>query len=254
MKTQQNNSYKIKLGIFVTLALLILFAIIFFIGSQQNLFSSKFKIHTEFRNVSGLQIGGQVRFSGISVGTIENIEIINDSTVSVMALMVNDVKKFIKQDSKASISSEGVIGDKILVVSQGSSNAAEIEDGETIQSFEPVEFDAILSSIKITAENAEVISDELATMLVGINEGEGTLGKLMNDEGVAQDLEKTMENLKKGTKGLEQNMEAAKHNFLLRGFFKKKAREKEKAKEEAQKKAEREAEEKAEELEGKTSN
>src|SRR5690606_27691792 len=116
MKTKQ-NAYKIKLGIFVTIGLLILFVIIFFIGSNQNLFSSKFRINTNFGNVSGLQVGGQVRFSGIAVGTIENIQIVNDSTVNVGLIIDNDVKKFIKKDSKASIASEGVIGDKILVIS-----------------------------------------------------------------------------------------------------------------------------------------
>jgi len=236
MKTK-NNAYKIKLGIFVSIGIIILFTIIFFIGTNQNLFSSKFKIYTNFRNVSGLQIGGQVRFSGIAVGTIENIAIVNDSTVNVTAMLNNDVKKFIKKDSKASISSEGVIGDKILVISQGTANSSEVADGSSIKSEEPVEFDAILSSIQVTAENAEVITDELAIMLIGINEGEGTLGKLLNDEGVAEDLEKTMENLKQGSEGLEQNMEAAKNNFLLRGYFRKKEREKEKARKEAEEEA-----------------
>lgn len=235
---KNNNAYKIKLGIFVSFGLLILFIIIFFIGNNQNLFSSKFKIGANFKNVSGLQVGGQVRFSGISVGTIENIQIVNDSTVLVIATIDNDVKKFIKKDSKASIASEGVIGDKILAISQGSSKSGEISDGDTIISFEPVEFNDILSSIKITTENAEVITDELAIILIDINEGEGTLGALLNNEGLAKDLENTMENLRKGSKGLEQNMEAAKHNFLLRGFFRKKEREKEKARAAAEKEAE----------------
>lgn len=242
----RNNTYKIKLGIFVSIGIIILFVIIFFIGSNQKLFSSKFKVNTHFRNVSGLNVGGQVRFLGIPVGTIENIEIINDSTVNVMAMMDNDIKKFIKNDSKASIVSEGVIGDKILVISQGSQKAAEIKDGSSIKSVEPLEFDAILSSVKVTAENAEIITDELATMLIGVNNGQGTLGKLLNDDSVAKDMEKTMENLRKGSKGLEQNMEAAKSNFLLRGYFKKKEKEKEKAQKELEKEAEKkkEAEEK----------
>lgn len=241
MKTA-NNAYKIKLGIFVTIGILILFTIIFFIGSNQNLFSSKFKIYTNFNNVSGLQVGGEVRFSGISIGTIENIAIINDSTVNVTAILDNDVKKFIKKDSKASISSEGVIGDKILVISQGSSDSPEVADGSSIKSDEPVEFDAILSSIQVTAQNAEIITEEMAIMLIGINEGEGTLGKLLTDEGVAEDLEATMENLKQGSEGLEQNMEAAKNNFLLRGYFRKKEREKERARKEAEELAKKQAE------------
>lgn len=237
------QTYKIKLGIFVSLGIAILFLIIFFIGTNQNLFSSKFKIHTNFRNVSGLQVGAQVRFSGISVGTVENIAIVNDSTVNVEAVMDKDVQKFIKKDSKASITSEGVIGNKILTISQGSTQLPEIKDGATIASFEPLEFDNILSSIKITAENAEVITGELALLFNNINNGKGTIGKLMTDKEMAKDLDKTMENLRKSSKGLNENMEAAKHNFLLRGYFKKKEKEKEKQEKEAQKEAEKQAKE-----------
>ncbi|MFA9189632.1 MlaD family protein [Flavobacterium sp. FBOR7N2.3] len=238
MKTN-SNAYKVKLGIFVSLGILILFLIIFFIGTNQNLFGSKFRINTNFRNVSGLQIGAQVRFSGIAIGTVENIAIINDSTVNVEAVMDLDVKKFIKKDSKASIASEGVIGNKILIISQGSTKLPEIKDGATITSMEPLEFDAILSSVQVTAENAEIITSELALLLNNVNNGEGTIGKLMNDEEMAKDLDKTMENLRKSSKGLNENMEAAKSNFLLRGYFKKKEKEKEKEAERLKKEAEK---------------
>ncbi|WP_130733581.1 MlaD family protein [Flavobacterium sp. J27] len=239
----QNNSYKIKLGLFVSLGLVFLIAIIFLIGSQQHLFSSEIQLTTRFKNASGLQIGSSVRFSGIDVGTVDNIEIVNDSTVQVDLSIKSDIKKFIKKNSKASIGSEGVIGDKLLTISQGSSTSKEVDDGDVIGSYEPVEMDAILASVKVTAENAEVITDELALLLGDINEGEGTLGKLMNDEGMAEDLEKTMENLRKSSKGLNENMEAAKHNFLLRGYFRKKEREKRKALEKAQEEAENTKEE-----------
>ncbi|MFA9190683.1 MlaD family protein [Flavobacterium sp. FZUC8N2.13] len=247
--TTSSTTYKIKLGIFVSLGILILFLIIFFIGTNQNLFGSKFRVKANFRNVSGLQIGSQVRFSGIAVGTIENIVIINDSTVNVEAVMDQEIKRFIKKDSKASIASEGVIGNKILIISQGNTRLPQVKDGATIDSFEPVEFDDIISSIKVTAENAEIITGELALLLNNINNGEGTIGKLMNDEQMAKDLDKTMENLKKSSKGLSENMEAAKSNFLLRGYFKKKEKEAEKVKKEAEKKendAKKQAEKEAE--------
>ncbi|MFD2907142.1 MlaD family protein [Flavobacterium ardleyense] len=239
-----NTNYKKKLGLFVFIGLLFFFGIIFLIGRQQNLFSSEIKLTTTFKNASGLKVGNAVRFSGINIGTVKEIEIINDSTVKVDMSIKDDTKKFIKTNSKASISSEGVIGDKILVISQGSSNLKSVKDGQKIGSFEPVEFSDVLASVKVTAENAELITDELATLLIEINEGEGTLGRLINDESMANNLDATMENLRKSSKGLNENMEAAKHNFLLRGYFKKKEKAKEKAAKEAQKLAEKEAEEK----------
>ena len=232
-------TYKIKLGLFIFLGLLFFVGIIFLIGSKQNLFSSQIQLSTTFQNASGLKVGNAVRFSGIAIGTVDNIEIINDSTVKVDMMIKDDVKKFIKTDSQASISSEGVIGDKILVISQGSATSKSVKNGQKIKSFEPVEFDDILASIKISAENAEVITDELATVLVSINEGEGTIGRLMNDEDIAQDLDATMENLRKSCKGLNENMEAAKNSFLLRGYFKKKAREREKQKRQLEKEAQK---------------
>ena len=230
-------SYKLKLGFFVFIGLIFFFGIIFLIGSKQNLFNAQIQLSTTFQNASGLKVGNTVRFSGISIGTVENIEIINDSTVKVDLMIKDDVKKFIKTDSKASISSEGVIGDKILVISQGSSQSKSVKDGDKVKSFEPVEFDDILASVKISAENAEVITDELATVLVSINEGEGTIGRLINDEEIAEDLDATMENLRKSSKGLNENMEAAKHSFLLRGYFKKKAKERAKQNKELEKEA-----------------
>ncbi|MCG9792611.1 MlaD family protein [Flavobacterium algicola] len=239
-----NSKYKVKLGIFVSIGILILLVIIFFIGNNQNLFTSKFTINSNFRNVSGLQVGGQVRFLGIAVGTVESVAIINDSTVNVAFVMDDDIKKFIKKDSKASITSEGVIGDKILMISQGSTKSPEVKNGDKINSVEPVEFTSILSSIEVSANNAEVITDELATLLTSVNDSEGVLGKLLNDEKIAADMKKTVENLRKGSKGLEQNMEAAKHNFLLKGYFNKKEREKEKAEKEAIKEQEKREKEK----------
>lgn len=238
-----NTNYKQKLGFFVFIGLLFFFGIIFLIGRHQNLFSSEIKLSTTFHNASGLKVGNAVRFSGINIGTIDEIQIINDSTVKVGMNIKDDTKKFIKTDSKASISSEGVIGDKILVISQGSSNLKSVVDGQKIGSFEPVEFNDVIASIKVTAENAELVTDELATLLIEINEGKGTLGQLINDESMAKDLDATMANLRKSSKGLSENMEAAKHNFLLRGYFKKKEKEKEKAAKEAKKLAEKEAEE-----------
>lgn len=234
----KDKSYKVKLGLFVAIGILFFVVIIFLIGSQQNLFSSQIQLTTYFKNASGLKVGSSVRFSGINIGTVDNVEIVNDSTVRVDMSVKEDVQKFVKTDSKASIGSEGVIGDKLLTISQGTFNSKAIANGGKITSFEPVEMDDIMASIKVTGENAEIITSELALLLGDINDGEGTLGKLLNDEGMADNLDKTMENLRKSSKGLNENMEAAKENFLLRGYFRKKEREKQKAIEKAEKEAE----------------
>lgn len=235
-----SNQFKIRLGLFVVIGLVLFTLAIFLIGRQKNLFDPVFKLTSTFNNVSGLQVGNSVRFAGINVGTVDNINIINDSTVKVDLLIKNDVKKFIKADCQASIGSEGLIGDKLVVISQGQNSGKEVQEGQMLKSSEPVETDAIIASLQVTAENFEIISDNLAQIMVKINSGKGTLGRLIQDTTIAQNLNQTIVNLKKGTKGLDDNMEAAKHNFLLKGYFKKKAKEAEKKKEEAAEKREEE--------------
>jgi len=133
-----------------------------------------------------------------------------------------EVKQFIKSDSEVAIGSEGLIGDRLLIITQGSTNATLATEGQHLASKEPVETDAIISSLQVTAGNAEVISYQLADIMTKINGGEGTLGRLIQDTTIAENLNQTIVNLKKSSKGLDENMNAAKHNFLFRGYFKKK--------------------------------
>lgn len=216
--------FKVRLGLFVAGGLALFVLAIFIIGKQKNLFNPVFKLTTTFYNVSGLQVGNNIRFSGITIGTVDNIAIINDSTVKVTMLIRKEVRQFIKSDSEVAIGSEGLIGDRLLVISQGSFDAPLAREGEQLESVEPVETDAIMLSLKVTAENAEIITQELAEIMIKINSGDGTLGRLIQDTTIARNIDQTIINLKKSSKGLDENMEAAKHNFLLKGFFNKKAR------------------------------
>ena len=224
------SKFKIRLGLFITIGLTLFALAIFIIGKQKNMFSSVIKLTSTFYNVSGLQVGNNVRFSGINVGTVDNISIINDSTVKVDILIRKNVKKFIKSDSEVAIGSEGLIGDRILNITQGSNNAPEVKEGQQLYSYEPVESDAIMASLQVTAGNAEIISYQLAEIMLKINSGNGTLGRLIQDTVLAENLNQTMQNLKKSSKGLDENMEAVKHNILLKGYFNKKEKTQEKKK------------------------
>jgi phospholipid/cholesterol/gamma-HCH transport system substrate-binding protein len=225
-----SSAFKIKLGLFMTIGLFLFVIAIFIIGKQKNLFNPVFKLITTFYNVSGLEVGSNIRFSGINIGTIDNIQIINDSTVKVEMLIVKRVQQFIKSDCVASIGTSGIIGDRILVISQGTSDAPVARDGQRIRSKEPVETDEIMESILATTDNAAIISDQLVEILFKINSGQGTLGRLIQDTVIAENLNQTILNLKKGSKGLDENMNAAKENFLLKGYYKRKQREADKKK------------------------
>jgi phospholipid/cholesterol/gamma-HCH transport system substrate-binding protein len=224
------QKFKVRLGLFITGALVFFVIAIFIIGRQKNLFNPVYKLTTTFYNVSGLQVGNNIRFSGINVGTVDNITIINDSTVRVDMLIRKDVQQFIKSDCEAGIGSAGIIGDRILVITQGSNDAPLAKDGQQIVSKEPVEPDAIMASMQMTVDNAVIISYQLAEILIKVNSGSGTLGRLLQDSTIAENINQTIVNLRKSSKGLNENMNAAKDNFLLRGYFKKKEKAAEKEK------------------------
>ena len=232
------QKFKIRLGLFVAGGLALFVIAVFIIGKQKNLFNPVFKITSTFHNVGGLQIGNNVRFSGINVGTVDNIVIINDSTVRTDLIIKEEVRQFIKSDCKVAIGSEGIIGDKLVTISQGSDEAPLVKEGQQLRSSEPVETDAIMAGLRVTVGNAEVITQQLAEIMTKINTGKGTLGRLIQDKTLAENLNKTVLNLKKSSKSLDENMTAAKHNFFLKGYFNKKAKKAAQKKEDAKKAAE----------------
>jgi phospholipid/cholesterol/gamma-HCH transport system substrate-binding protein len=225
--------FKVRLGMFIAGGFALFVIAVFLIGKQKNLFNPVFKLTTTFYNVSGLQVGSNIRFSGINVGTVDDIVIVNDSTVRVDMLIKKSVRRFIKADCQAGIGSAGIIGDRILIITQGSTDAPFPKDGQHIASKEPVETDAILASAKVTVGNAEIISNQLAKIMGNLNSKNGTLGRLIKDSTMANNISQTIVSLKKSSKGLDENMNAAKDNFMLRGYFKKKEKAAQKVKDDA---------------------
>ena len=164
---------------FIIGGLLLFVLAIFIIGKQRNMFNPVFTLSATFRNISGLQVGNNVRFSGINVGTVDNIKIINDTMVRVDMIVKKEVQPFIKADCEAGIGSEGIVGDRLITITQGSISAPMIKDGQQLSSTEPVETDEIIASLKISAGNAEIITEQLAEITIKINNGEGIIGRLI---------------------------------------------------------------------------
>jgi phospholipid/cholesterol/gamma-HCH transport system substrate-binding protein len=226
MKTETTN--RTKLGLFVLIGILLFVAAIYFIGAKQQLFNSTFRVTTTFNDVSGLQVGNNVRFAGITVGTIENIEILNDTTVKVDMVVDSKVKQFIRKDSKAVIGSDGLMGSKIMNILPGTSNTDEISHNDVIASVPPLNMDEIVAKLRTTVDNAASISSDLSGIFHHMRAGKGTMGKLLMDEKFASTIDKTLNNVEEGTKGFKQNMDAAQDNVLLRGYFKKQKKKEEK--------------------------
>src|SRR6185312_10970854 len=153
MKT--TSGQKIKIGVFALAGLAVLIIAIFLIGNKKGLFSSTFNVHGLFKNVNGLQVGNNARFAGINVGVVEDIQIINDTTVKVVLTLNEDVRKFIKKDAKLSIGSDGLMGDKLVVIAPGGSTSNEqVNNGDQLAGVNPLDVDKIINKFTKIADNA----------------------------------------------------------------------------------------------------
>ncbi len=221
-------SQKVRIGLFTFIGLLVLIAAVFFIGNQKSLFS--------------------VRFAGINVGVVDNIAITNDTAVNVTVTIEKEVKKFIKKDARMSIGSDGLMGDKLIVLMPGGANTTEmVEDGDKIGSVNPIDMDKMIGKFTKMADNAGTLIENLSQVVAKVNNGQGSIGRLLNSDKMAREMESTisqakstMKTVHKTTNTLNEDLKAAQSNFLLKGFFKKK----EKAKQDSLKKIQ-EAKEKA---------
>lgn len=211
-----------RLGLFIVIALLIFAAGVFWIGEKHFLFSSTYRLVAEFPNVAGLNGGAEVRVGGIHEGTVRQIQLPvrpNDKVQVVMEL-ANGTRSVIKNDSVATIYSEGLVGDKFVEISFGSEQAPEVKNGDTIRGEPPLQLSdllnktsEVLDTTKGAIDNVNQTASNLNSITTKINKGQGSIGALINDKRIYQ-------NVNAGTNAFKEDMEALKHNFFLRGFFK----------------------------------
>jgi phospholipid/cholesterol/gamma-HCH transport system substrate-binding protein len=219
---EKESINKVKLGIFLVIGLTILSLGTYFIGESKKLFSNTFRIHSVFKDINGLQVGNNVRFAGMTIGSIESINMLTDTSVQVDMVIDTDKMQFIKKDATSIIGSDGLMGNKILNINPGSMNGKIIENEDFIGTIIPVSFDKIIQQLSKTSENAALITGDLAMISGNIKNGKGTIGKLFMDSVFAENINGTIVNVKDGAESFTQNMDAAKKSIFLRGLFKKK--------------------------------
>ena len=225
-----------RLGAFIVATVAILAVGIFIIGSKQYLFSSTYRLQAQFDNVEGLDEGGDVRVGGVHVGTVRKIVLPHKPGEKVTVVM--DLQKatheIIKKDSVASIETEGLLGNQYMAISSGSPRAADVREDDTIASQPPLEMSdlllkasGLLDGSQQAIQNATRAAANLDSITAKINRGEGTVGALVNNKDLYNNLEDTsssmrdtMTQAKAGVTDFQENMEALKHNFFVRGYFK----------------------------------
>jgi len=230
-----------RLGFFIVTTLAILAAGVFIIGSKEYLFHSTYQLKTEFANVAGLAAGADVQVGGVHSGTVRSIALPNrpDGKVTVVMDLNQTTHDIIKQDSVASIETEGLLGNQYLAISFGAAGQADVKNGDTIRSEPPLEMSAmekkmngILDSSQEAMANVTQATGHLNSVSDKIDSGKGTVGLLVNDKQLYNNLEQTtaslndtMTHAQAGVTDFQENMEALKHNFFVSGYFKKRGYE-----------------------------
>lgn len=173
-----------RLGAFTFIGTVILVLGIFLIGNKDLLFQETFELKAYFPTVEGLRVGAPVRLTGIDVGSIKSIEFIADTTSKILVSMriKKDVQQFIKKDSRASIETEGLVGNKVLIIYGGSGSVPAVQDGDVLPIKMPVTYAEIIEETQGILSYIKEISKQFSLVLKKVNEGEGTMGKLLNDK------------------------------------------------------------------------
>jgi phospholipid/cholesterol/gamma-HCH transport system substrate-binding protein len=173
----------IKLGIFIFIGVFLLVLAIFLIGDKNAIFSSRFKVVAYFYDIQGLRNGAVVRLSGIDVGNVNSVEFSGDSgRVAVHMDLLEDIRKFIRTDTKASIETEGLVGNKVVILEIGSGTGEPIRDGSVIQSKEPIGFAQIIEETQGIMGYTKEMTKDISEIVSRVNRGEGTIGKILVDE------------------------------------------------------------------------
>ncbi len=203
---EKSTHQKIRLGLFVILGSLFFIVTVYFIGNKKDMFTKTIEISAQFNNINGLQTGNNVRFSGINVGTVKKIVILNDSLIRVDMIIEDNVVSHIKKDAVASIGTDGLVGNMIINIVPGKGVSEPVSQGDSILSENKTSTDEILKTINSTSTNAKLITDNLVKITHQLNSKNGTMGMLINDTEMSTDLKQTISNLKITTQSTSQSM------------------------------------------------
>src|SRR4051812_23969070 len=186
--SESNNKRAIAVGVFIIVGLLFLVGGVLTIGNLHSTFSKKMTVSTIFGDVNGLQAGNNIWFSGVKIGTVKKMEFYGKSQVKVVLNIDINSKQYIRKDAKVKISSDGLIGNKILVIYGGTSAAPEIEEGDVLENEAQLSTDDIMSTFQQNNLNILALTKKLAN-------GEGSIGKLLNSDSVYNSIAATTTSL-----------------------------------------------------------
>jgi phospholipid/cholesterol/gamma-HCH transport system substrate-binding protein len=199
-----NNKRAIIVGIFIFLGLAIFIITILTLGSQHKTFEKSITIEAVFNDINGLQKGNNIWFSGVKIGTVKKITLLGSAKVKVSLGIEEHSHQFIRKDAKAKISTDGFIGNKIVVIYGGSLQAPEVETGDLLAVEKLQSTEEMMNTLAKNNDNFLEITNGLKVISKRLVDGQGTIGKLMTDEALVNDLDATALTLKRTSLNLEK--------------------------------------------------
>lgn len=196
---QSDNRKQITVGIFIFIGLVIFILAIFTLGGQRKTFVKSFTLNVVFSDIQGLKTGNNVWYSGVKVGTIKKIQFYGKSEVQVILSIEEEAHKYIHKDATASISSDGLIGNKIIVIEGGNPKYPFIEDGDRLQVSTTLSTDDIMKTFQVNNKNLVDITSDFKILARGLVEGKGSAGALLSDDKIANDFRAIVGNLQRTT-------------------------------------------------------
>lgn len=189
----------ITVGIFVLLGIIIFIAGIFVLGGQQKRFTSSIRIIAVFKDVAGLKAGNNVWFSGVKIGTVKRISFYGTAQVEVDMNIEESSQQYIRKDANATISSDGLIGNKIVVITGGTTSHPEVEDGDRLKTVEALSSDQILETLQENNSNLLRVTKDFKELVGNLRKGKGTVGAVLTDSIVADNFKRAMKNLERAS-------------------------------------------------------
>ncbi len=178
------NKRAIIVGVFIFTGLVFLLAGILIVGDLRETFNRKMRLVSHFSDVGGLQRGNNVWFSGVKIGTVSSLEFSGKSQIEVSLNIAIKARQYIRKDAKVKLGTDGIIGNKILVIYGGTEQSAEVEEGDTLSVEKTFTSEDMINTLQDNNKNLLSITTDLKIISNRLAAGEGTIGKLLNDNSV----------------------------------------------------------------------
>jgi phospholipid/cholesterol/gamma-HCH transport system substrate-binding protein len=195
----QENKRSVLVGLFVLIGIVILILGIMTLGGQQKKFVKAIHVKAVFDDVGGLQPGNNIWFSGVKIGTVRKINFFGDSQVEVEMNVEEKVVEFIRKNSKATISSDGLIGNKIIVIYGGTTDYPPVEEGDRLEAIMPLDTDQMMETLQVNNQNLVDITNDLKVLTSKIAAGEGIIGAVLTDSVLAVNFRTILSNLERAS-------------------------------------------------------